>query len=443
MQSFYPCYPWLKNSVMPNQTNDSKLKSWVQVSSDSDFPIQNLPFGVFKRRETNDAPRVGVAIGEMVLDLGALHAAGQFDGTPLAGKNVFARDCLNDFLALGRGAWSGTRNRVSLLLSEGNPALRDDAKLREKALVSQRDAELLLPIRVGDYSDFYASINHASNVGSMFRDPANPLLPNWKHLPVGYHGRASSIVVSGVDVVRPGGQLKPKEGAPVFAPSQEMDFELEMGFITGQGNKLGSPIPIREVPQHIFGMVLLNDWSARDIQRWEYQPLGPFLAKSFATSISPWVVSLDALEPFRVAGEKQDPPVLPYLQQDGDWHFDIKLEVLLQTAQMSEPMRISNSNARNLYWSIVQMLAHQTSNGCNVGAGDICGTGTISGAAEDSRGCLLELCWHKTKPLQLPSGETRAYLEDGDTVIMRGWCQGEGYRVGFGECRAKVQSAMM
>lgn len=421
---------------MPNQTNDPKLKSWVPVAPDSDFPIQNLPFGVFRR--DGESPRVGVAIGEMVLDLAALHAAGQFEGTALAGKNVFARDCLNDFLALGRGAWSGTRNRVSLLLSENNPTLRDDAKLREKALVPQSEVELLLPIRVGDYSDFYASLSHASNVGSMFRDPANPLLPNWKHLPVGYHGRASSIIVSGVDVVRPRGQLKPKEGAPVFAPSQEMDFELEMGFITGQGNPLGTPIPIKDAPQYIFGMVLLNDWSARDIQRWEYQPLGPFLAKSFATSISPWVVTLDALEPFRVAGEKQDPPVLQYLQQEGDWHFDINLEVLLQTAKMDKPLRITTSNARYLYWSIVQMLAHQTSNGCNVGAGDIYGTGTISGPTEDSRGCLLELCWNKTKPLQLPSGETRSYLEDGDTVIFRGWCQGWNYRVGFGECSATI-----
>jgi fumarylacetoacetase len=227
----------------------------------------------------------------------------------------------------------------------------------------------------------------------------------------------------------------------VFAPTQELDFELEMGFITGQANNLGEPIPIREVPQHIFGMVLLNDWSARDIQRWEYQPLGPFLAKSFATSISPWVVTLDALEPFRVAGEKQDPPVLPYLQQDGDWHFDIQLEVWLQTAKMNKPFRITNTNARHLYWSMVQMLAHQTSNGCNVNAGDIYGTGTISGPAEDSRGCLLELCWNKTKPLRLPSGEARTYLEDGDTIIFRGWAQGDGFRVGFGECRATILAA--
>jgi 2-keto-4-pentenoate hydratase/2-oxohepta-3-ene-1,7-dioic acid hydratase in catechol pathway len=274
---------------MQNQTNDPKLKSWVPVAPDSDFPIQNLPFGVFRRRD--ESPRVGVAIGEMVLDLAALHAAGHFDGTPLAAKNVFARDCLNDFLALGRAAWSGARNRISLLLSENNPTLRDDPKLREKALAPQSEVEMLLPIRVGDYSDFYASIHHASNVGSMFRDPANPLLPNWKHLPVGYHGRSSSIIVSGVDVVRPHGQLKPKESAPVFAPTRELDFELEMGFITGQGNKLGSPIPIREAPQHIFGMVLLNDWSARDIQRFS-QNHSPQASRRGLSRSTRWIRSV-------------------------------------------------------------------------------------------------------------------------------------------------------
>ena len=417
------------------------LPSWLPIPPDSDFPLQNLPYGVFRR--SGERPRVGAAIGAMVLDLAALHTAGHFAGASLGGENIFARDALNDFMALGRAAWSEARARIAELLAADNPALRDAADLRAAALIPQAQVEMLLPARIGDYSDFYASEHHAANVGKMFRDPNNPLLPNWKHLPVGYHGRASSIVVSGADVIRPRGQIKPPDSPhPVFAATRELDFELEMGFFIGPGNALGTPIPAREAREHIFGLVLLNDWSARDIQRWEYQPLGPFLAKSFATSISPWVVTLDALEPFRVSPPPQAPPPLPYLQSEDRGAYDIQLEVWLQTEKMSEPMRIAVTNFRALYWTIAQMLAHQTSNGVNTRPGDLYGSGTISGPTEDARGSLLELAWKGTQPLRLPTGETRAFLEDGDMVIFRGWGQGENYRVGFGELRATVRSAL-
>jgi fumarylacetoacetase len=378
----------------------------------------------------------------MVLDLAALHAAGHFAGTSLAGDNVFARDGLNDFMALGRAAWSETRARLTALLAEDNPALRDAAALRSAALLPQSGVEMRLPARIGDFSDFYASEHHASNVGRMFRGAENPLLPNWKHLPVGYHGRASSIIVSGTDVVRPHGQVLPKDSErPLFTPTRELDFELEVGFFTGPGNPLGTPIPARDAPDHVFGLVLLNDWSARDVQRWEYRPLGPFLAKSFATSISPWVVTLEALEPFRVPAPEQDPPPLPYLRCEGDRAYDLRLEVWLQTLKMREPIRISTTNFRTLYWTIPQMLAHQTSNGVNLRPGDLYGSGTVSGPTPDSLGSLLEICWQGARPLRLPGGETRTFLEDGDTVIFRGWGQGEGYRVGFGAVRATVLSA--
>ena len=417
------------------------LPSWLPIPPDSDFPLQNLPYGVFRR--SGERPRVGAAIGAMVLDLAALHMAGHFTGTSLGGENTFARDALNDFMALGRGAWSEARARIADLLAADNPALRDDADLRTAALIPQAQVEMLLPARIGDYSDFYASEHHAANVGKMFRDPNNPLLPNWKHLPVGYHGRASSVVVSGADVIRPRGQIKPPDSPhPVFEATRELDFELEMGFFIGPGNALGTPIPVREAREHIFGLVLLNDWSARDIQRWEYQPLGPFLAKSFATSLSPWVVTLDALEPFRVSPSPQAPSPLPYLQDKDRGAYDIQLEVWLQTEKMSEPIRIAATNFRALYWTIGQMLAHQTSNGVNTRPGDLYGSGTISGPTEDARGSLLELAWKGTRPVLLPTGETRTFLEDGDTVIFRGWGQGESYRVGFGELRATACSAL-
>ncbi len=421
--------------------NDPGLKSWVAVSPDSGFPIQNLPYGVFCRRG-GGVPAVGVAIGEMVLDLSLVHRAGLFSGTSIAEKNVFARSALNDFLAKGRSVSSEIRNRISDLLGENNAELRDNKALRSEALLSQVDAQMLLPARILNYTDFYSSKEHACNVGSMFRDPENPLLPNWVHIPVGYHGRASSIIVSGVDIRRPKGQTKPEDAeAPVFGPSHSLDFELEVGFFTGPGNELGTRISTAEAADHIFGMVLVNDWSARDIQKWEYVPLGPFLGKSFATSISPWVVTLDALDPFRTPGPEQDPPVLPYLQFDGDWAYDLNLEVWLASEKMSDPVRIARTNFRYMYWNIVQQLAHQTVNGTNVQPGDLYASGTVSGPTEASRGSMLELCWKGTKPIKLPSGEERTFLSDGDTVIMRGHCQGNGYRVGFGEVRTKILPA--
>ncbi|MFQ5582827.1 MAG: fumarylacetoacetase, partial [Calditrichia bacterium] len=321
--------------------------------------------------------------------------------------------------------------------------LRDNVVLRDRALVLQDDVQMLLPVEIGDYTDFYSSKEHAANVGSMFRDPENALLPNWLWLPVGYHGRASSVVISGTDIHRPKGQMKP-EGAekPVFGPCKLLDFELEMGFFTGPGNQLGHPIPVDQAYEHIFGMVLVNDWSARDIQKWEYVPLGPFLAKNFATSISPWVVTLDALKPFRTRSTKQDPPPLPYLKYKGDWSFDIHLEVLLQTKKQKESQRISLSNFKFMYWNICQQLAHHTVTGCNVRPGDLMASGTISGPTPDSYGSMLELAWRGTKPIKLANGEERKFLEDGDTVIMTGWCQGEGYRVGFGEVCGTVLPAL-
>jgi fumarylacetoacetase len=419
---------------------DPALRSWVPVAADSPFPIQNLPYGVFRRR--GGAAAVGVAIGESILDLTFLEASGLLSGPLLGRQRVFDQGKLNPFLALGRPAWTETRARIRQLLRAEEPTLRDNAALRERALLPMSEAELLLPVEVGDYTDFYSSRQHATNVGIMMRGPDNALMANWLYLPVAYHGRASSLVVSGADIRRPCGQSKADNApAPTFGPSRSLDFELEMGFFVGPGNELGQPIPIREAADHIFGMVLVNDWSARDIQRWEYQPLGPFLSKSFATSLSPWVVTLDALEPFRIPGPAQEPPPFPYLKSEGLWAFDIHLEVWLKTARMNAAQRICSSNASNLYWNICQQLAHHTINGCNLRPGDLLASGTISGPAPDSFGSLLELTWKGTRPLRLPGGEERRFLEDGDTVTMSGWCQGEGYRVGFGEVRGTVLPA--
>lgn len=412
------------------------LRSWIDVPADHDFPIQNLPYGVF---EDAGGPRVGVAIGDLVFDLSAAHQAGLFDATSLAADNVFARPTLNDFLRRGRAVWTEVRHWVTTLLSADSPTLRDDARTRARVFIPRADVRMRLPVEIGDFTDFYASKDHASNVGSMFRDPANPLTPNWLHMPIGYHGRSSSIFVSGVDVHRPSGQTKADDASvPTFGPSRALDYELEVGVFLGTGNAPGQPIPIEHAADHLFGLVLLNDWSARDIQRWEYVPLGPFLGKSFATSISPWVVTLDALAPFRVPGPAQEPAPLPHLRSPGNWGLDIHLEVHLQTATMREPVRISAVNFRTMYWNLLQMLAHHTSNGTPMRAGDLFGSGTVSGPTPESRGCLLELTWKGAQPLQLPGGESRKFLEDGDTVILKGWCQGSGFRVGFGEVRAKV-----
>lgn len=406
----------------------TNLHSFITVPPDSHFPLQNLPYGVFSPK-TGGPPRVGVAIGEYVLDLAVLEAEGFLPGPP-----VFARPTLNAFMALGRPAWGEVREAVQTLLRADSPTLRDNAALREKALLSQNEVTLHLPVAIGDYTDFYSSREHATNVGVMFRGKENALMPNWLHLPVAYHGRASSVVVSGTDIHRPWGQTKADgAAAPTFHPSRAMDFELEMGFFVGPGNDLGQPIPVTGAADHIFGMVLVNDWSARDIQRWEYQPLGPFLAKNLATSISPWVVPLEALEPFRCPGPAQEPEPLPYLRSQGEWAYDIQLEVSLQSEQMAGPLVISRSNLKYMYWNICQQLAHHTITGCNMRSGDLLATGTISGPTPDSYGSMLELTWRGTKPIELPDGTVRKFLQDGDRVTFTGWAQGDGYRIGFGQ----------
>jgi fumarylacetoacetase len=412
------------------------LRSFIEVEAHSHFPIQNLPFGVFK--PADGKPRVGVAIGGYVLDLSVLEEQGKFGDQ----ERVFSDDSLNRFMSLGRQAWRRTREVLQHLLNAETAELRDDAALRQRAFHRRADVTLLLPARIGDYTDFYSSYNHAHNVGTMLRGAENALMPNWKWLPVGYHGRASSIVVSGTDVKRPRGQIKPPDAeAPIFSASRSFDYELEMAFFVGPGNSLGQPIPIAQAHEHIFGMVLMNDWSARDVQAWEYQPLGPFLAKNFCTSISPWVVTLDALEPFRRPLPQQDPTPHEYLQAQNDSTYDVHLEARLGTPNSQAPHVITRTNFQHLYWSIAQQLAHHTVNGCNMQPGDLLASGTISGPTEDSRGCMLELTWRGANPLTLPSGETRKWLEDGDELTLTGWCEGDGYRVGFGEVTGRVLPA--
>jgi fumarylacetoacetase len=414
------------------------LKSFIDVPRESHFPIQNLPFGVFKPRDS--AARVGVAIGERIVDLSVLEEKGHFDFAQ--DRQLFLQDSLNAFLALGRPAWRRTREVLQHLLSAEIPTLRDDAALCERVFHRQRDVTMQLPARIGDYTDFYSSYHHAHNVGTMLRGPENALMPNWKWLPVAYHGRASSIVPSGAEVRRPRGQIKPPDAsAPLFGPSRSLDYELEVAFLIGPANSLGEPVPIDRAVDHIFGFVLMNDWSARDVQTWEYQPLGPFLAKNFCTSISPWVVTLEALEPFRKPLPPQDPEPLPYLRAKNDFTFDIQLEAHLQTTKMQAPHIITHTNFQNLYWSISQQLAHHTVGGCNLQPGDLLASGTISGPTEESRGCMLELTWRGANPLKLPGGETRKWLEDGDALTITGWCDGEGYRIGFGEVSGRVIQA--
>ncbi|HUY18398.1 MAG TPA: fumarylacetoacetase [Candidatus Binataceae bacterium] len=424
---------------MNDPTTDSALISWVEVAPDSDFPIQNLPYGVF-RAGAGAGPRIGVAIGDWVIDLAAIHEAGLFSATAIAGENLFASEFLNDFMARGGEVWGEVRRRISELLRADNPELRDAQRLRERALVRRERVAMQMPVAVGDFIDFYSSREHATNAGSLFRDPKNALPPNWLHLPIAYHGRAGSLRVSPREVRRPRGQVKPSpEAAPIFAPSSRLDFELEVGFFVGVGNGDGYPIPTEVAHKHIFGAVLLNDWSARDIQQWEYQPLGPFLGKSFATSISPWVVPLAALVPFRVAGPAQDPPVLPYLRYTGEWNFDINLEVSLKSAAMESAVQITATNFRRLYWNVLQHLAHATVNGARMRPGDLFASGTVSGTTPGSLGSMLEISRNGKEPITLPGGERRGFLEDGDTVTMRGWCQGSGYRIGFGECTGRIE----
>ena len=413
------------------------LKSFIDVPPDSHFPLENLPFGVFKPRD--GTARVGVALGDYVVDLAVLEAAGHFESL---GIQLFTGDSLNYFLSLGRPAWKSIRKILQNLLAADAPTLRDNAKLRERVFHRRSEVEMQLPAKIGNYTDFYSSYHHAHNVGTMLRGPENALMPNWKWLPVAYHGRASSVVVSGTDVRRPKGQIKPPDApSPVFGATKSLDYELEMAFLIGPGNSLGHPIPIDQAADHIFGFVLMNDWSARDVQAWEYQPLGPFLAKNFCTSISPWVVTMEALEPFRKPLPKQDPEPLPYLRAKNDFTYDMQLEAKLQTAKMKEPQAITRTNFQNLYWSVSQQLAHHAVGGCNLQPGDLLASGTISGPTEDSRGCMLELTWRGAHPLNLQNGEERKWLEDGDTLSITGWCQGNGYRVGFGEVTGKILAA--
>jgi fumarylacetoacetase len=419
----------------------SPLRSFIEVPVDSHFPLENLPFGIFQPK--GGKPRVGVAIGDLITDLSLLEELDHFRSPGFQDQKVFSEASLNKFLALGRPAWRQAREILQRLLSAETPTLRDNPRLREKVFHVQKDVVMKLPARIGNYTDFYSSYHHAHNVGTMLRGPENALMPNWKWLPVAYHGRASSVVVSGADVRRPQGQIKPPDAsAPIFSPAKSLDYELEMAFLIGPGNALGQPVPIDRATDHIFGLLLMNDWSARDIQAWEYQPLGPFLAKNFCTSISPWVVTLEALEPFRKPLPPQDPEPLPYLRAKNDFTFDIHLEARLQTSSMAAPQIITNTNLQNLYWSIAQQLAHHTITGCNLEPGDLLASGTISGATEESRGCMLELTWRGANPLKLPNGEVRKWLEDGDTLTITGWCQGDGYRVGFGEVSGRILPAV-
>ena len=411
-------------------TTDPLLRSFVEYNEDSHFPIQNLPYGIF---EEQGRIRAGIRIGDMVLDLALLEQQGFFPSLP----KLFNTGNLNSFFAMGRRAWTEVRTTISRLLQEGDATLRDNTELRNKALIPIGKVTMHMPVVIGDYTDFYSSKEHAVNVGTMFRGKENALMPNWLHLPVAYHGRSSSVVLSGTPIRRPKGQIQDgDQGNPIFTSSRLLDFELEMGFFIGPGSELGKPVPITTASDHIFGMVLVNDWSARDIQKWEYQPLGPFTAKNFATSISPWIVSLDALEPFRCKGPEQLPLPLPYLQTKGELAYDIKLEVYLQGSC------ISRSNFKHMYWNIQQQLAHHTITGCNIKPGDLMASGTISAPEEDGYGSLLELSWKGTKSIKLDNGEQRKFLQDGDNVTITGWCQGQNYRVGFGEVMGEILPAL-
>ncbi|XP_021934485.1 fumarylacetoacetase [Zootermopsis nevadensis] len=414
------------------------MKSFIAYPETSDFPIENLPYGVFSTSD-NDTHRIGVAIGDQILDLSVVYYL--FENEKL--QQAFQEETLNRFMSLGRPIWLEARSKLQNLLSAGNTTLQSNPDLRKKIFVSQSKATMHLPVQVGDYTDFYSSIHHATNVGIMFRDKNNALFPNWKHLPVAYHGRASSVVITGTPIRRPNGQTCPVEGAaPVFGPSRLMDFELEVAFfVGGPPSKLGEPVPVKEAHEHIFGMVLMNDWSARDIQKWEYVPLGPFLAKNVGTSISPWVVTMEALEPFTVDNYKQDLTPLPYLQHSDPYNFDINLQVDIKP-EKSIASTVCRSNFKYLYWTPKQQLAHHTVTGCNINPGDMMASGTISGETSDSFGSMLELCWKGTKPIQLKDGNTRKFLQDNDEVIITGYCQGDGFRVGFGSCTGKVLPAL-
>ncbi len=420
---------------MPNFANDPTRKTWLNVPEKSDFPIQNIPFGVFITKE--DVITIGTRIGDYAIDMGALQQLGYFDGIELT-DDMFMQDTLNDFISDGKKTWRLVRNRLAQIFDENNPKLRDNAKHRDVVIFEMADVEMLLPVQIGDYTDFYSSKEHATNVGKMFRDPKNALLPNWLHIPVGYHGRSSTIVPSGVPVRRPNGQTMPADATePVFGPSRLVDFELETAFITTDANVMGEPIPVDEAEDYIFGMVLFNDWSARDIQKWEYVPLGPFLAKNFASSISPWIVTMDALMPFKTESPEQSPTPLPYLQQKNKTTFDINLQIGIAPEGAAETV-VSRTNFKYMYWTMAQQLAHHTVNGCRVNSGDMMGSGTISGSTPDSFGSMLELTWGGKNPIKLNDGSERKFIQDGDTVTIKGYCENESVRIGFGECSSKL-----
>ncbi|XP_051919939.1 fumarylacetoacetase isoform X1 [Hippocampus zosterae] len=415
--------------------------SFVNVDPASDFSFHNLPYGVFSTLD-NPKRRIGVAIGDQILDLSVILSL--FQGPVMAKhQDVFQQPTLNAFMGLGYEAWKETRRTLQFLLSANESTLRDDCTLRSRAFVPQSAAKMHLPADIGDYTDFYSSRDHATNVGTMFRGKENALMPNWLRLPVGYHGRASSVVVSGTPIRRPVGQMRPDQTKPpVFGPSKQLDIELEMAFFVGGGNLLGEPIPIEKAHEHIFGMVLMNDWSARDIQAWEYVPLGPFLGKNFGTTISPWVVPMEALLPFAEPNPIQDPQPLPYLQHEDAYTFNINLFVSLKGQLMKESSNICSSNFKYMYWTMKQQLAHHTINGCNIRPGDLLASGTISGPDPKSFGSMLELSWRGSKSIDLCGGETRTFLQDGDEVTITGHCERDGYRVGFGSCTGVVLSAL-
>ncbi len=415
-----------------------KLSSFIKVDIESHFPIQNIPFGIF-RNKFNPLPRACTAIGEFVVDLALLERKGFFKRILLKEKDIFSEPSLNKFMSLGRKACGDVRNEIQSLFGTERSEIRDNLVLQSECIFHKNEIEMCMPVTIGDYTDFYSSKQHATNVGIMFRGKENALMPNWVHLPVAYHGRSSSVVLSGTNIIRPKGQTKSDDKEnPEFGPSKLLDIELEMGMFVGKGNELGHPVSVDEAPEHVFGMVLVNDWSARDIQKWEYVPLGPFLGKNFATSISPWIVTLDALEPFKTSRVKQVPEPLEYLKSNGDWLYDIDLEVKIRTAQSEDSFIIAKSNFKNLYWDICQQIAHHTVNGCNLRTGDLLASGTISGDEKESFGSLLELTWRGTEPLKLPNGEVRKFLQDGDEITITGWCDGDGYKVGFGEVKGKI-----
>jgi len=408
------------------------MNTWIETQKNSDFSIYNLPFGIFSRNK--NSKRVGIAIGNNIIDLLACNELDIFKDLNI-NNNVFENNFLNDFINLGKNTTNKVREIIQQQLTDESSKI----KMSTDVIIPMNEVEMHLPVKVGDYTDFYSSIEHATNIGSMFRDPSNPLLPNWRHLPVGYHGRASSIIVSGVDIFRPKGQVMPLDSdKPVFTSSKRIDFELEMGYIIGKQSPLGSSITTDDADNYIFGKVLFNDWSARDIQKWEYVPLGPFLGKSFASSISPWVVTIEALDNFRVAGPIQNPEVLDYLKFNGKKNYDINLSVSILPEKTNIETIVCKSNFKYMYWNMSQQIAHHTINGCNLNVGDMMASGTISGKSKDSYGSMLELSWGGKKNIELNDGSSRTFIEDYDSVIMRGYCEKDNIRVGFGEVKSKL-----